>query len=93
METTPNTPKMNRDNNVPVICPYCGQEMDDGEVMSNGPCALYWLPSDPERRALAFRGGRGLLKNVVSGNLVQISIKGNYCPACKKLIIDTEIQK
>ena len=87
-----NTPKMNRDNNVPVICPYCGQEMDDGEVMSNGPCALYWLPSDPERRALAFRGGRGLLKSVVSRNLVQISIKGNYCHNCRKLIIPTEIQ-
>ena len=86
------TAETNRDNNVPVICPYCGQEMDDGEVMSNGPCALYWLPSDPERRALAFRGGRGLLKNVVSGNLVQISIKGNYCHTCRKLISPTEIQ-
>ncbi|MBQ6288319.1 MAG: hypothetical protein IJK71_03630 [Clostridia bacterium] len=87
-----NTPKMNRENNVPVTCPYCGQEMDDGEVMSNGPCALYWLPSDPELRALAFRGGRGLLKSVVSRNLVQISIKGNYCHTCRKLIIPTEIQ-
>ena len=64
-----NTPKMNRDNNVPVICPYCGQEMDDGEVMSNGPCALYWLPSDPERRALAFRGAAACLKMLFPGTL------------------------
>ncbi|MEE3455188.1 MAG: PF20097 family protein [Succiniclasticum sp.] len=77
----------------PVTCPCCGQEMEAGDVISDNPCALFWAPADPKRRALACRGFRGMLKSVVVKNLVQITLKGNYCHHCKKLLIDTELQK
>ena len=88
-----NTPETNRENNTLVTCPYCGQEMQAGSVTGDGRGSLYWQPAGTRRRISDYLGGRGRIKSATYHSLLRFDLKGNYCPGCRKLIIDTEIQK
>ncbi|MEE3455186.1 MAG: PF20097 family protein [Succiniclasticum sp.] len=88
-----NTPETNRENSTPVTCPYCGQEMQAGSVTGDGRGRLYWQPAGARRRILDYLVGRGSIKSATYQSLLRFDLKGNYCPGCMKLIIDTEIQK
>ena len=93
MEKTTNRLNTDTENNPPVACPYCGKEMQGGNITGDGRGSLFWQAAGTKRRISDYLGGRGLLKSVSYKNFWRFTLKGNYCPGCKKLIIDTEIQK
>lgn len=71
-------------------CPYCGQEMSEGEIIGSGQSALIWLPSGAKfpplvtRQGIEKRGGVWL-----SGReFVRSATSAWRCPSCKKLILE-----
>lgn len=73
-------------------CPYCGGEMQHGEIYGDGRMKVSWIPEScfPQTR----------LDKILSADLhrlVDVTYKGgfwipgDYCPACRKMIIETDI--
>lgn len=76
-----------------MMCPYCGGEMKQGYLRCDNRAGLMWITEDEKVGWLDREIGRvGQLKATNIG-LAIAKTPANYCPACKKMIIDTDIQK
>ena len=74
-------------------CPYCNGDMQAGVIRFDGRSGMRW---EKEGHPIDFwdsLGGIGCLTEAEYGFWGSGSIKGTYCSSCKKLIIETEIQK
>ena len=70
-------------------CPYCGQEMTEGELMASRPDNLFWLP--PRTRFPVFLTRQEIEKRggvCLSGELPRSAAPAWRCPSCKKLILE-----
>ena len=74
-------------------CPYCGSEMQSGSIHFDGRSRIKWKADGQQPSFWDSLGGIGCLAEAEYGFWGSGSIKGTYCSSCKKLIIDTEIQK
>lgn len=62
-----------------MICPYCQQEMQKGELTGDGRRGITWWPSD----------GPSWNRVIVAKNaLMQSQAEAFYCGTCKKILID-----
>ena len=62
-----------------MICPYCRQGMQKGELTGDGRCGITWWPSD----------GASWNRVIVAKNaLSQSRAEAFYCESCKKILID-----
>lgn len=73
-------------------CPYCGNEMQHGEIFGDPRSKLCWVPENRFNKSFMdklFSADMHRLKNVTykSGAWIQ----ADYCVACKKMIIETDI--
>ena len=78
-----------------MICPFCGKEMTAGQLTGDGRAPVRFiregaystkldrLLADPNEGRLSAAKG-----NVFTG----FWIDSHYCPACRKMIFDTDIQ-
>ena len=72
-------------------CPYCDEEMLKGIISGDGRESGDWKTGN-RRSNLAdkFFGKVGVI-DAVDYTLLKFTIEANYCVACKKIIIDSEI--
>lgn len=73
-------------------CPYCDMVMIKGEIVTACNITPYWREEGTKRNILDALGGKGNLAISPSGDLTHRCIRGFYCPNCKKIIIDAELQ-
>ena len=76
-------------------CPYCGELMKSGVIRYDSRSGLRWSadgenPSSWDKLCGAL-GGIGQLTAAEENGWERGSIRGDYCPACKKLMIETDI--
>ena len=75
-------------------CPFWSSEMQSGSIRFDGRSRIKWKPDNGQ--PVSFwdsLGGAGRLTEAEYDFWGNGSIKGDFCPSCKKLIIDTDIQK
>ena len=75
-------------------CPYCGGPMEHGEITGDGRGKVRWVPegelptkldrffADPYRRRLTG----------ATYKMFCFWIQSDYCPKCRKMIFDTDIE-
>jgi hypothetical protein len=73
-------------------CPYCGGEMQHGEIFGDGRMKVCWVPENRYNISIMDKllsADMHRLKNVTykSGFWIQ----ADYCKACKKMIFETDI--
>ena len=62
-----------------MICPYCQQEMQKGELTGDGRRGITWWPSD----------GPSWNRVIVAKSALSSSkAEAYYCGPCKKILID-----
>jgi predicted RNA-binding Zn-ribbon protein involved in translation (DUF1610 family) len=70
-------------------CPYCGQEMIEGELDAARPDGLFWLPEGEDRPLILTRRGIEKRGGVwLCGSMEALPVW--RCPGCKKLIASYE---
>ncbi len=72
-------------------CPYCSKEMKKGKMIIAGNAAPYWMADGDKRHIEDVFTGKGLLQAKHSFMMAH-SIESFYCPDCKKMIFDADIQ-
>ncbi len=73
-------------------CPYCNQEMENGIISGDGRSGVFWKKGDKKAGFMDRLGGAGKIE-AAKYTLTTFTMEANYCPACKKMIIDTDILK
>ena len=71
-------------------CPYCGKEMKKGIMSGDGRQGITWKEGDKKASFIDKLGG-GCNVTAAKWNLTQFTIEADYCPDCKKMIIDTDV--
>ena len=76
-----------------MLCPYCNQEMTDGTLSCDGRSSLLFSRGDKRMPFSEMLGGTGRLTAAQHRFWQGIVVKANFCPKCKKIIIDTDVVK
>lgn len=81
-------------------CPYCGQEMQHGQITgskvlrlsppADPPGNLHRISAEENRKTLHGAGLNGEILDVPYAGLA-LWIPADYCRSCKKMIFDTDI--
>lgn len=73
-----------------MVCPWCGKEMQWGELRAGVRTAMQFRPKDAKYGFWENLAGVGALKGAsdVWGNT---RIPAAYCKDCKKLVLETEL--
>lgn len=78
-------------------CPFCGGEMQAGTISFDGRTKLFWLPDGENKssvqRFLDAIGGIGSLTAGETDFWSRGRLKSDYCPDCRKMIFDTDIEQ
>lgn len=79
-------------------CPYCAGEMQSGTIRFDGRFHIRWFPDGQvktrsDRFWDALGGVGGLTAAQYNWSGVLGSISSDYCPTCKKMIFETDIEK
>lgn len=78
-------------------CPFCGREMEDGNVVTADSIGLFFMPGDMDadrvfntHKSIAKRGGVVLDGPYSGGNyrLNSTKIPGHICRTCRKIVMD-----
>ena len=75
-----------------MTCPFCGKEMEKGIMSGDGRSKVRWKAGDKKSDiwdALSFSG-------IVTGidySITSFTVESYFCPACKKMIFDTDVEK
>ena len=73
-------------------CPYCGKEMKKGIMSCDGRQGLHWKEGEKKANFIdTLGGGCALTASKMHGLSVLIKLEANFCPDCKKMIIDTDV--
>lgn len=80
-----------------MTCPYCGEQMQSGVIRYDNRFGLRWVneaekPSNWDKLCASL-GGLGQLTAAEEDGWGRGRISGEYCAACKKLIIETDIRR
>lgn len=75
-------------------CPFCGKAMEHGEIVGDGRTKIRWEPEGlyPTRLDKIFADPwHGRLTGAVYQAGVRIT--ADFCPTCKKMVFDTDIER
>lgn len=75
-----------------MTCPFCQEEMATGVLTGDGRSKVFWEPEEKKLGVMDRMFGNGALSSATYA-FSTFKIKANYCPRCKKMIIDTDIVK
>ena len=88
-----NTPETNRENSTPSPAPTADRKCrPEASPVTEGAACTGSLPAPAAGSRITWSAGEAF-KSATYQSLLRFDLKGNYCPGCMKLIIDTEIQK
>lgn len=73
-------------------CPFCGDEMRSGVLSGDGRTNVCWKEGDKKTGFLDSMMGTGKL-TVVRHTLASFVMEADFCEHCKKMIIETDIQR
>lgn len=73
-------------------CPYCSKEMTPGEILGDPRSSVRFQPEGVKYTFGDTLCGIGKL-TAARNKFSAFHIPANYCPSCRKLIIDTEVAK
>ena len=73
-----------------AICPYCGKEMQKGILSGDGRSKVTWKPGNTKAGFMDKLVGSYTV-TATSMTLTTFTIDAYYCPACRKMIFDTDI--
>lgn len=78
------------------VCPYCGKEMQSGNITGDGRTSVRFVPDDAEKGFLPslerLVGGVGKINAVNYAYMnCGFTIKARFCADCKKMIFDTDL--
>ncbi|MBQ6042046.1 MAG: hypothetical protein IJL32_14895 [Oscillospiraceae bacterium] len=73
-------------------CPFCGKEMQQGVLSGHDRSQITWKAGEQSASLFDRMMGNGKLTAAKYG-LASFSIEAYYCDDCKKMILDTDIQK
>ncbi len=76
-----------------MTCPYCNNEMVAGNLNGNGKNGIHWKEGTGHSSILDRICGTGELTAAEYTAFGRFVIQCDYCPRCKKIIIDTEVSK
>lgn len=74
-------------------CPYCDKEMAEGTLSGDMRANLTFSPDDKPLRWYDRLAGTGRLTAAMKGPWYTNKVKAQFCNACKKIIIDTDVTK
>ena len=74
-----------------MICPFCNKEMQSGILSGDGRSALTWKAGEKKTGGFDRFLGIGKL-TAAKHTLTTFTIETDYCPSCKKMIFETDIQ-
>jgi hypothetical protein len=75
-----------------MICPFCGTEMEKGILSGDGRSKVRWKAGDKKADiwdALSCLGSVSAVKYT----LTAFTVEAFFCFACKKMIIETDVDK
>jgi len=75
-----------------MLCPYCNKEMTPGEILGDARRCVRFHPEGVKYTFSDKLCGIGQL-TALRTKCVIFHIPANYCPGCRKMIIDTEVAK
>ena len=75
-----------------MLCPYCNNEMQHGELMYDHRSPMYFQVDGQKLGFFYQFVGTGLVE-ASKGTWMAKSIYADYCPKCKKMIFETEVSK
>lgn len=70
---------------VPQICPWCGQEMEKGYLLSGQ--WIYWQRKRPKALSLSGHAADALVLNTEGGTFTSYRTAW-YCAGCQKMVLD-----
>ena len=73
-----------------MLCPYCGKEMKRGIMSGDGRQGITWKEGEKPAGFIDKLCGEGIV-TVAKWKLTQFTIEADFCPDCKKMIIDTDV--
>ena len=76
-----------------MLCPYCNQEMKDGNISCDGRRNLIFSPGDKPLGFADRIGGTGRLTAAKGNAWTGLIVKAQFCRPCQKIIIDTDVVK
>ena len=71
-------------------CPFCASEMQTGALTGDGRCKVLWEPEENRPGFLDKMVGKGSVESA-EYSLSRFRLKAEYCPHCKKIILDTGV--
>lgn len=75
-----------------VNCPFCGKEMKKGILSGDGRSKVRWKEGEKKAGVWDALSSSGSVC-AVKYTLASFTAEACFCPDCKKLIIDTDIEK
>ena len=75
-----------------MLCPYCNNEMQHGNITADPRSGMYFLKEGQKRSIGDMLCGIGRIQ-AADGGWWKQRLPADYCSQCKKLIIATEITK
>ncbi len=76
-----------------MICPYCNNEMLEGNLNGDGRGGVHWKEGTRHSSVIDKICGTGELTATSYTAFSRFQIDCHYCPRCKKIIIDTEVTR
>lgn len=73
-------------------CPYCKKEMKEGILSGDARQGVSWKEGDRKASLFDKMGGSCAVTAAKCG-LSTFTIQAHFCPGCKKMIIDTDVEK
>lgn len=73
-------------------CPYCKKEMKEGILSGDARQGVSWKEGDRKASFFDKMGGSCKVTAAKCG-LSVFTIQAHFCPGCKKMIIDTDVEK
>lgn len=73
-------------------CPYCKKEMKKGILSGDARQGISWKEGDKKASMFDKLGGSHCL-TAAKSNLSTFKIVAYFCSDCKKMIINTDVQK
>ena len=75
-----------------MICPFCGKEMEKGILSGDGRSKVRWKAGDKKADiwdALSCLGSVSAVKYTRTA----FTVESFFCPTCKKMMIETDVDK
>lgn len=76
-----------------MLCPYCNKDMIDGNISCDGRSGLLFSKGDKRMPFGEMIDGTGRLTAAKQKLWTGIVVKAQFCKDCRKIIIDTDVER